>query len=52
MVKDRRMPRPKLVYGRRVRDELDDAFSALPADDEVDQHRDGSNPWDNIHGDS
>jgi hypothetical protein len=41
MVKDGRMPGPKLINSRTVWDRLalDVAFSALP-------DRDGSNPWD------
>lgn len=41
MVKDGRMPQPKRVDGRKIWDrlELDEAFDALPHDNEA-------NPWD------
>jgi predicted DNA-binding transcriptional regulator AlpA len=41
MVEDERMPKPKHINARRVWDrlELDEAFEALPTDDEA-------NPWD------
>jgi hypothetical protein len=43
MVKDRRMPGPKLINSRTVWDRiaLDHAFESLP-------DRDGSNPWDEV----
>jgi predicted DNA-binding transcriptional regulator AlpA len=41
MVKDGRMPQPKLIDGRRVWDvcEVDQSFAALPS-------REDHNPWD------
>lgn len=41
LVADGRMPQPRRIDGRKVwdRHELDDAFSALPHDEET-------NPWD------
>ena len=41
MVKDHRMPAPKRINGRNVwgRQELEEAFAALPSDDDT-------NPWD------
>ncbi len=41
MVEDGRMPKPKRVNSRNIWDrlELDEAFSALPSDDDT-------NPWD------
>ena len=41
MVSDRRMPKPRRINGRTVWDrlELDEAFSALPHDEDA-------NPWD------
>ena len=43
MVRDRRMPQPKRIDGRMVWDrlELDEAFGALPSDDD-------HNPWDEV----
>ena len=41
MVKDRRMPAPKRINSRTIWDRLalDEAFAALPSDDDA-------NPWD------
>ena len=41
MVKDGRMPAPKRINGRNVwgRQEIEEAFAALPSDDDA-------NPWD------
>ncbi len=43
MVKDHRMPAPKRINTRTVWDrlELDEAFAALPSDDDA-------NPWDGV----
>ncbi len=43
MVKDRRMPKPKRVNSKTIWDrlELDEAFAALPSDDDA-------NPWDGV----
>jgi predicted DNA-binding transcriptional regulator AlpA len=43
MVKDGRMPPPKMINSRRVWDrrKLDEAFEALP-------ERDAGNPWDDL----
>jgi len=43
MVKDGRMPKPRVIDTRTVWDryELDDAFEALP-------HREEENPWDAV----
>lgn len=47
MVADGRMPKPRRIDARKVWDcrELDDAFDALPHDEEDDE---GENPWDNV----
>jgi hypothetical protein len=43
MVRDKRMPGPKLIDARKVWDirTLDIAFTALPSDDDT-------NPWDEV----
>ena len=47
MVADGRMPKARRIDGRKVWDcrELDDAFDALPHDEEQDE---GENPWDSV----
>jgi predicted DNA-binding transcriptional regulator AlpA len=46
MVKDGRMPKPTRINTRMVWDRvrLDEAFAALPHDDEASQHDEWSNP--------
>ena len=47
LVKDGRMPKPKLINNRKVSDrrELDNAFERLPNDDDPD---DETNPFDGV----
>lgn len=46
MVEDGRMPQPRQIDTRKVwdRHQLDEAFSALPSND----HLDDANPWDAV----